>query len=218
MTQFTYSTLLSTVSQALEETDSAMLSFLDSAIEIVESKLSRRLDSLGLVSIAYCSLVTANPYVVKPTGHLATRRLSYRTTAGWIQLPMKTIEFLDAYWPDRTSVSVPAYWSNFADDYILLVPPDRAGRELEIEYEVRASALSSAAPTNWYTKHAGAALYAGLMAEGNKYLKNFEAAAYWDAEFEKEASYLTKDGPRERRSNTSNNKSPSTTNNRSGVG
>lgn len=218
MTEFTYSTLLSTVQQSLEETDSAMTSFLDSALEIVESKLSRRLDSISLVSIAYCSMVTANPYVVKPTGHIVTRRLSYRTSNGWTQLNTKNLEFLDAYWPDRTSTGTPTYYGNYGDDYLLVVPPDGTGRELEMEFEVRASALSSLNPTNWYTKHAGAALYAGLMAEGNKYLKNFEAAAFWDAEFEKEVSHITRDGPRERRSNTANNKSPSTTNNRSGVG
>lgn len=218
MAELTYPILLSTVQQALEETDSSMLSYLDAALEVVESKLFRRLDNLNLVSVAYCSLLSANPYVIKPEGHLVTKRLAIRTTTGWQPITMKTVEFLDAYWPDRTSAGTPTYWANYSDSYILVAPSDNSGREIELEYEVRPSALSSAYPSNWYTKNAGAALFAGLMAEGNKYLKNMEAAAYWDAEFEKEVSYITKDGPRERRSNTSNNKSPSNTNNRSGVG
>lgn len=197
---FTYSTLKAAVIAACEESGADFHSYIDDvALHVLHSKLSLRLDSLGLVSVAYASLVTANPYIVKPDGLMALKSFNVLASGTRIPLILKTNEFLLEYWPDRTSTGCPKYYANWADDHFLIAPADSQGREIELEYEVSPSVLSSATPTNWYTKYAGSALFAGLMAEANKFLKNWEAATKWEAEFEKEIALILARSARERR-------------------
>lgn len=216
---FTFSTLLEAVINATEERGSEFQTFLtDVAFTVVHEKLANRFDTLGLVSVAYTSLVTANPYVVKPDGLRALKSFNVVTSSGYrIPLVLKTDEFLLAYWPDRSSVGSPKYYANWADDHFLIAPADGSGREVELEYEVSPSVLSSTTSENWYTKYAGSALYAGLMAEAYKFMKNWEAAAIWSQEFEKEVDLIVKNSERSRRDDTAEVPGP-TTNTKGGQG
>lgn len=201
MAEFTYTTLKQSIIDTTEERGQEFSDFLDDvAFEVVNQRMASRLDTLGMVSVAYASLVTANPYIARPEGMRTLKSFNIMTSSG-VREPLifKTDEFLLSYWPDRTSVGTPKYYSNWGDTHILIAPSDSLGREIELEYEVSPSVLSSTTPTNWYTKYAGAALYCGLMAEAYKFMKNWAAADYWKREFEEELALVLKNSERNRR-------------------
>lgn len=214
MSEFTYATLTSAVIDTMEERGSEFASFLSNvAFEIVNQRMANRLDSLGMVSVAYASLVTANPYIARPEGMRTLKSFNVMTSSGRREpLIFKTDEFLLSYWPERTSVGTPKYYANWGDTHILIAPADYLGREIELEYEVSPSVLSSTTPTNWYTKYAAAALYAGLMAEACKFTKNWAAADYWKKEFEEELALVLKNSERNRRDDSAPVPGPSTNN------
>jgi hypothetical protein len=215
---FTYTTLKQAIIDSTEERGTEFSDFLDAvAFQIVNTKLSQRLDSLGLVSVAYTSLVTANPYIARPDGMRALRSFNILVEGRRQPLQYKTDEFLLAYWPDRTSIGTPKYYANWSDDHFLIAPADADGREVELEYEVDPSILSSATPSNWYTKYASAALYAGMMAEAYKFMKNWAAADHWTAEFNTEIDLLLQAAARARQDDTATPEGPPT-NNKGGPG
>ncbi len=212
----TYQTLISAVRAATEEQGADFLNYLDTALEHVESRLARRLDNVGMTSVAYASLVTANPYVVVPSNHQLTRSFNILVGSERRPLTFKELPFVLEYWPVRNSVGTPKYYTNWGDEYILIAPACSAGREIEMVYEVYPSALSSANNVNWYTKNAGAALFAGLMVEANNFIKNFETAAYWETRFDKEVLALQIAAKRNRRDDATQSDGPNTTNNLTG--
>lgn len=216
MTEFTYATLLSAVQDATEERGTDFTNYLPVALEIVEQRLARRLDNVGMVSVAYTTLPTAVPYIAKPNSHMVTRSVNYVSAGRRRPLIQKERSFVVEYWPERTSVGRPKYYTNWSDDYILIAPADYNAAELEMEYEVFPSALTSANPQNWYTKYAGAALFAGMMVEANKFIKNFEIATYWDTQFDKEVTALQIAAKRGRRDDDTAPENPITANNLTG--
>lgn len=213
----TYQSLLSACRAAVEEQGEDFQNYLDIALEQVEARLARRLDNVGMTSVAYASLVTANPYVVVPDNHQLTRSFSIQVGSERRPLTYKELSFIQEYWPSRNSVGTPKYYGNWGDEYILIAPACSAGREIEMVYEVYPSALSSANNTNWYTKHAGAALFAGLMVEANNFIKNFETATYWEGRFDKEVLALQIAAKRNRRDDATQSDGPQTINNLTGA-
>lgn len=203
---FTYDSLRTAVIAATANSDAEFSTFLDTAINLTEDELARRLDSLGLTSVAFTSLIPGEPYVPKPDNCLIVKGFNIIGTDGLRHpLILRTNEFLDVYWPDRTSVGEPKYWSNFADTALLIAPAPTGQNEVEMEYVVEPSALGATTSSNWFSEKSAAALFAGVMKQAARFMKHWEAALYWSQVFDDEITKLNEQDRRARRDDSTLN-------------
>ena len=74
------------------------------------SSLIREIDSYGVVQYATSNLTIGDPFLTKPNSTLIIKNLNILKTDGTrIKLLQKTDEYLNDYWPQRTSTGVPKY-------------------------------------------------------------------------------------------------------------
>ena len=113
----TYTTLVSRIKDAAEndgqEFDVAVPDFIDRA----ELRLTREIDSLGLTNFATSNFVQGDPFIQKPvvpTRSLIVRNVNFTTSTGLrTQLLLRSKDYLNDYWRNRTSVGQPRYFANW---------------------------------------------------------------------------------------------------------
>ena len=119
----TYTTLQSQIKDILENDGTEFSDAVPSFIDRAEWRLFRETDSLGLNQYAASSFSIGDPFLSKPSEATIVRSINYKTAEGnRIQLLQATNEYITDYWPVRTSVGSPRYYSNFGYDRILVAP------------------------------------------------------------------------------------------------
>jgi len=200
----TYTTLISRIKDAAEndgqEFDNAVPDFIDRA----ELRLTREIDSLGLTNFATSNFVQGDPFIQKPvvpTRSLIVRNVNFTTSTGLrTQLLLRSKDYLNDYWRNRTSVGQPRYYANWGAEKLLIAPAPVSAYEVEMSYVAQPAALASATnEENYYTQYCANALFYASMVEALYWMKNPAAAQYWDQQYQREAVFLNNEARRARR-------------------
>tara|TARA_Y100001938_G_scaffold138422_1_gene203903 strand:- start:31036 stop:31695 length:660 start_codon:yes stop_codon:yes gene_type:complete len=196
----TYSTLQSQIKDILENDGSEFSDAVPSFIDRGEWRLFREIDSLGLNRYAASNFNIGDPFLSKPVETAIIRSINYKTAEGnRIQLLQATNEYITDYWPVRTSVGSPRYYSNFGYDRILVAPTPSSTSNVEMEYIVKPVSLADNNQTNYFTDYASNALLYACLIEGCYYMKNPSAVAYWEKRYTEEVAALNNEARRTRR-------------------
>lgn len=100
------------------------------------------------------------------------------------ELEKRTYEFINSYWPDRTLLSQPLFYSDYGfSNYILSPTPDYA-YPFELGYLELPPILSSAVQTNWLTNYAPDLLLYAILVEAEPYLRNKEDLPIWEQRYQ----------------------------------
>jgi|8_EtaG_2_1085327.scaffolds.fasta_scaffold00492_2 hypothetical protein len=199
MATVTYTTLVSSIQETAENTGSEFIDAIPSFISRTERRLTRDIDLQGLTSFATTDFVTATPIYQKPDNALIIKNLTITSGGSRINLVMKTKEYLNDYWPDRTSVGEPRYYSNYGTE-ILVAPAPASAYPAEISYVVEPTALaSSSQEQNYFTQFCSNALFYGSMVEASLFMKNPTAANVWESFYGREMAALNNEARRSRR-------------------
>lgn len=195
-----YATLVSTVTEAWAATDDTEFSaYLPRAIDFAEEKLTRRLDSYGMVTWVQASISSSVAYVSVPSGIRILKSVSYVSGGRADDLLLRTDEYVRKYWPIVTSVGTPKYYAKRGAARIYLAPTPAADAALEFSGVVRPDALTSTSSTNWFTEYASRALFYATMLEMAVWSKNDAAINAWTAALEDELAVLREEDRRNRR-------------------
>jgi hypothetical protein len=199
MATVTYSSLVSAIQETAENTGSEFVGAIPNFISRTEKRLTRDIDLQGLTKFATTNFVTATPIYQKPTNALIVKNLTITSGGSRINLVMKTKEYLNDYWPDRTSVGEPRYYANYGTE-LLVAPAPASAYPAEISYVVEPTALaSSTQEENYFTQYCSNALFYGSMIEAALFMKNPTAANIWESFYGRETAALNNEARRSRR-------------------
>ena len=199
MATVTYSSLVLAIQQTAENTGCEFVDSIPNFISRTEKRLTRDIDLQGLTKFATTNFVTATPIYQKPTNALIVKNLTITSGGSRINLVMKTKEYLNDYWPDRTSVGEPRYYANYGTE-LLVAPAPASAYPAEISYVVEPTALaSSTQEENYFTQYCSNALFYGSMVEAALFMKNPTAANIWESFYGREIVALNNEARRSRR-------------------
>jgi hypothetical protein len=199
MATVTYSSLVLAIQETAENTGSEFVDSIPNFISRTEKRLTRDIDLQGLTKFATTNFVTATPIYQKPTNALIVKNLTITSGGSRINLVMKTKEYLNDYWPDRTSVGEPRYYANYGTE-LLVAPAPASAYPAEISYVVEPTALaSSTQEENYFTQYCSNALFYGSMVEAALFMKNPTAANIWESFYGREIVALNNEARRSRR-------------------
>ena len=204
MAIWTYDSLVSAVQNGVESFDQEFVAQVPNHIALAEWRLTRDLDNVGLWGIVTATIAQSVSFITRTTAMISPRSISYfhqATPTVRRQLLHRTTEFINDYWPQRTSVATPKYYALFDDDNFLMAPCAVTTIVCEIIYNGKPPELSATNQANWFTNQAPEALFFGAMVEANLFLKNYEASKLWEQRYQEAINKLQNQGRRERRDN-----------------
>ena len=204
-----YNTLKTQIQNTFDDEDTEFTDSIPDFISRAELRLTRELDSRGLTEYATSSFTANEPWLVLPSNLLIIRNVNYINSEGSrISLLLRAKEFTEDYWPVRSSVGVPKYYARFRNDQLIIVPTPTSANEVELEYVVQPSVLSSANQTNYFTDFCANALFYASMIEACYFMKNYTAAQIWDGQYQRANLTLVNEARRNRRDDMELNASP----------
>ena len=200
----TFTTLVSRIKQTAENDGAEFEDSVPDFIDRAELRLTREIDSLGLTNFATSFFVQGDPFITKPatpTRALIVRNVNFTTSTGRrTQLLLRSKDYLNDYWRDRTSVGNPRYYANFGALQLLIAPAPASAYAVEMSYVAQPAPLASSSnEENYYTQFCSNALFYASMVEATYWMKNPAAAAYWDQQYQREAALLNNEARRARR-------------------
>tara|TARA_R100001132_G_C3272469_1_gene94454 strand:- start:1061 stop:1717 length:657 start_codon:yes stop_codon:yes gene_type:complete len=204
-----YNNLKTQIQNTFDDEDTEFTDSIPDFISRAELRLTRELDSRGLTEYATSSFTANEPWLVLPSNLLIIRNVNYINSEGSrISLLLRAKEFTEDYWPVRSSVGVPKYYARFRNDQLIIVPTPTSANEVELEYVVQPSVLSSENQTNYFTDFCANALFYASMIEACYFMKNYTAAQIWDGQYQRANLTLVNEARRNRRDDMELNASP----------
>jgi hypothetical protein len=204
-----YNTLKTQIQNTFDDDDTEFTNAIPDFISRAELRLTRELDSRGLTEYATSNFTANEPWLILPSNLLVIRNVNYINRDGSrVSLLLRAKEFTEDYWPVRSSVGVPKYYSRFRNDQLIIAPTPTSANEVELEYVVQPSVLSSANQTNYYTDFCSNALFYASMVEACFFMKNITAAQVWDGQYQRANLTLVNEARRNRRDDMELNASP----------
>lgn len=187
----TYDNLVADVAQYLERTDTATLAKIPTFIGLTEQKIAARLKILGILTVQ-TSVVNQNVNIIdKPARWHKTVSMNVTVAGRRTPMLLRTTEYLREYWPDPTQQDVPKFYADYDYTHWLIAPTPDAAYNFEVLYYERIQPLDSFNQTNWFTIYAPQAMIYGSLAEASMFLKNYEQAAMYRADFDMTLETLT---------------------------
>ena len=201
---YTYNSLFDDVVATMEEDSEEFTSALPSILTRAQDYLQRRLDPVNIIRYVTTSASASTRSFLLPTDLLVLKSMQFQTSAGsMINLLEQTNEFLTVYWPVYTSVGTPKYYAPKDNLEVFLAPTPAFNGLTTVEYIPMVTALSSAAPTNWFSEYASSAFFAAAMMYANMWSKNKGATAEWKATADEAIMTVNNEARRSRRSDSS---------------
>jgi hypothetical protein len=196
-----YTDLKTLITNTAENDDDEFEDNLDAFIDMAERRLTKDMDSYGMVQIVSITTSAGDPLVSIPGTLQVNKGLYLRTDSGSrINLIYKVNEYINEYWPIRSSTaSVAKYYGRFGAYKWILAPTMTSALNLEVEMVARPTALSATNETNWFTDFAWEALFYSCMIEACNFMKAYDAAKEWNAKYQEQIQMLRNEARRTRR-------------------
>ena len=203
MADYTY--LVNDILQACENDSQEFTDYIPKMVNRAEERLTRDLDDYGLVVETSVAVSSNSSNITLPTGTRIIKNISIENTGGTptltsrINLLIRTDEYLSSYWPVSASLGIPKYYARITDTSIRVAPTPTAtynGRFMTI---ARPTTLTSAAPTNYFTKSCYDALFNGSMIEAMVFMKNYSAMPIFETRYKEAVEALRNQARRTRR-------------------
>jgi hypothetical protein len=175
--QYTYTSLTDAIKSYAEDTDPDFVAELPDFVGKAETRLLRDLDLELFEQWIQVTVSGSIRLVTKPADAIEINDLWIRdpSTQKWIECPRRSFEYCIAYAPTESTLGVPAYYSEFDEDDIYVVPtPDQSysGGNARVRATIRPTGLSASNENTWLGDNMGDMLFEASMIEAQTFLKN----------------------------------------------
>jgi hypothetical protein len=221
MAVVTYSTLVQQIKDTMEDDSTEFSNAVPDFIRRAELRLTREMDTHGLTQYFTSNFTKGEAFLAIPSTNLIVKNINYLTSATTtlengrvaspntrISLLVRTKEYVEDYWPVRTSTGLPKYYTHFMQDQVLIAPAPISAFAAEIELVIQPSTLSVGNETNYYTTFCENALFYATMIEACYFNKNSTAVQLWDQQYQREIITIVNEARRNRRDDMSKPDSP----------
>tara|TARA_Y100001963_G_scaffold120194_1_gene167918 strand:+ start:175 stop:852 length:678 start_codon:yes stop_codon:yes gene_type:complete len=204
MADMTYATLETQIIETSENRSTEFANNIKYFIDRAERRLTREIDTIGLTKYATSTFSSGDAFLAKPPDAQVIKSLSFTSNGSRINLVQQTNEYLNDYWPVRTSTGIPRYYSNYGRTTVMVAPAPVSAFAVEMSYVGNPDPLTSAGAstpntTNYYTDRTPNALFYACMEEACYFMKNPQAAGYWAGLYNREREDLINEARRQRR-------------------
>ncbi len=199
-TNTTFTTLKQDMQRYLERggsavTDPTVFDQLPRLINMTERKLADATQLLGSIEplIATDSVQLGLPVVTKPDRWRKTTSMAIGTGTGgntWTTLYPRSLEYCRTYWPDSTATGQPEFYAEMDINHWWVVPTPDANYPLSLLCYMLPRLLDETNQTNFWTQLTPAALLYGCLAETSRFLQDFQMAAQFDQDMQRELAAL----------------------------
>lgn len=196
---FTYNTLVSAVQELAEDSSDELLAYIPRAIDLAEIAISRELDNVGFTKYQSAFFTSSDPFLSRPPEALVVKYLAVIISGRTTPLELRTDEFINDYWPSRTSTGIPKYYANWGPNKFLVAPAPASTFSAEMAFTYKPAALSAANQSSYLTSVMSDVLLYRTMMEVALFLKNPTMKADWQAAYENAAGTMLNQARRERR-------------------
>lgn len=151
-------------------------------INLAERRISRDLKILGFQTVVTTTFNAGQAVYVKPERWRETISVEVGTgTSGETRSPVNArgLEFVKAFWPDRTVQGQPRYYADYDFNNWIVAPTPDAAYEAEILFYQLPALLDELTDTNWVTEYMPAAILYGTLLEAAPFVMNDERMAVW---------------------------------------
>ena len=196
-----YTTLVSAITQALEDDSQETANYIPAAIANAEYRLLRETDFTGVEVTTVVTATVSNRLVNKPNGYRLGKSIRYTTSAGLLQdLKKNTVSYCEKYWPyANTSVGNPKYYSDYSNSQFLLSPTPDSAYEILVTHVVKPQGVSVGNQTNTYTEWMPDALFHASMSEMADFSRNNELKQYHEQSYVNVMTGINNEARRARR-------------------
>jgi len=159
-----------------------------------ENKLGIRLKVLWTRDSVNDTLTLGNPTLTKPAYWRNTVSMMLAYGAGFNTIKplfLRTKEFIQTYWPNPATQSVPRYYGDYDADHWIIGPTPAAAYPVQYVVDRSPIPLSAENQTNAYTEKASAVLEAACFLESDVFLQNFDKVPARQQDLEQAIADLT---------------------------
>ena len=174
---YTYASLTATIKSYAEDTDADFVANIDDMIAKAETRILRDLDLELFEAWSLVTVSSGTRNVAKPTNAIEVNDVWIRNpaTKEWVELPRRSFEYCLLYAPVEAQMGVPAFYCEFDEDDIYVVPtPDQSysGGNARVRATIRPTGLSSSNTTSWLSNNVADLLFHACIIEAQNFLKN----------------------------------------------
>lgn len=197
-TNTTFSTLKDDITNYLERgysatSDPVVAPQIPRLINLAERNIARELKVLGFVNVVTTTFTDGTSVYAKPDRWRATVSINIGAGAGnttRTTLFPRSYEYVRAYWPDESVEATPEFYADYNEENWLIAPTPDADYPAEIVYYELPDLLSDTNQTNWLTAKAPQLLLYRCLWETAMFLKDDQAAAQFQAQYDRAAAML----------------------------
>jgi len=171
-----YNSLVSAITEALEDDSQETANYIPTAIANAEYRLLRETDFTGIETTVTVTAATGIRLLTKPSGYRLGKSIRYTTSAGQLQNLIKnTVSFCEKYWTyANTSVGAPKYYADWSNTQFLLSPTPDSDYLVDVTHVVKPVGVSANNQTNTYIEWLPDVLFHAAMSEMSDYARNPE--------------------------------------------
>ncbi len=172
-----------------ESVDTRVFSQIPKKINMAERAIFRQLRILGFQKVVTFDLVADQAVYPKPERWRENIALEIGTgTNNDTRVPVHTrgLEFVKAFWPDRSVTGQPRYVADYNYDNFIIAPTPDAAYPAELVFYQAPALLDDDVQTNWITEFLPAALLYRTLMEMAPFLMNDERINTWKAFYDEE--------------------------------
>ena len=175
--QYTYATLTSAVQAYAADTDEDFVNNIPDFIAKGETRLLRDLELETFEQWLQVTISAGDRTFSKPADVIAVNDLWIRDPSAqkWIECPRRSFEYCVAYAPTESSTGVPAFYAEYDEDEIYVVPTPVStytSGNARIRATIRPAGLSASVTTTFLSENYGDMLYHAVMMEAYDFQKN----------------------------------------------
>ncbi len=178
----TYQTLFSTILSYLERDDEDVKINIPVFIALAQRRIAKDTETLGLQVYVTGNFTPGLGVIPKPARWKNSLTFNYGTGDGFNtinQIYLRGYEYCQEYWPNRTEIGLPKYYSDYAFEHLLIVPTPDLAYPFEFGFFEFPQSIDSSNQTNWVTANAPELLIYGCLLEAMIFLKDDDRIQFY---------------------------------------
>ncbi len=165
----------------LDRTDQDTRDQIPNFISRAETRIAGEVKDLGLEQYIIGAFTATQPTLAKPSRWRRNITFNVGNGTGFNtrnQVELRSYEFVNLYWQDRTQTGLPKYYCDYGYYNILVAPTPDQNYPFEWSYLELPEPLSISNQTNWLTNYAPDVIFYGTLLEAIPYLKDDERTKF----------------------------------------
>ena len=202
-----YDYLITDVKNTAENDSTEFDDQLPKIVNKAENKLTTDLDDHGLNVYTSIAIPSGNAIVTIPSGSRIVRNFSMTQNGSRKNMLLRTIEYVNDFWPVSASTSAPIYYAYRGNTEIRIAPTPASTHDGEFMAVVRPTTLTDGT-SNYFTDFCYDALFTACMVEASLFMKDATVTQLWETQYQYHINALRNQARRTRQDDMAVNASP----------